>query len=118
MESMVRLSARRRFAAHVHIQHLAPTARLVRTTVDDPVRSRARKPPPLNDTHRARMVFKTAGRNFDEQWRRERDSNPRYSFLYTHFPGVRLQPLGHPSVRGPGTQARERAPGAARAARC
>lgn len=34
-------------------------------------------------------------------WRRERDSNPRYGFPYTHFPGVRLQPLGHPSVRGP-----------------
>ena len=31
------------------------------------------------------------------QWRRERDSNPRYGFPYTHFPGVRLQPLGHPS---------------------
>ena len=28
-------------------------------------------------------------------WRRERDSNPRYGFPYTHFPGVRLQPLGH-----------------------
>lgn len=35
------------------------------------------------------------------KWRRERDSNPRYGFPYTHFPGVRLQPLGHPSVRGP-----------------
>ena len=32
------------------------------------------------------------------KWRRERDSNPRYGFPYTHFPGVRLQPLGHPSV--------------------
>src|SRR3954464_14674933 len=30
-------------------------------------------------------------------WRRGRDSNPRYGFPYTHFPGVRLQPLGHPS---------------------
>lgn len=28
-------------------------------------------------------------------WRRERDSNPRYGFPYTHFPGVLLQPLGH-----------------------
>ena len=27
--------------------------------------------------------------------RREGDSNPRYSFPYTHFPGVLLQPLGH-----------------------
>ena len=32
------------------------------------------------------------------KWRREGDSNPRYGFPYTHFPGVRLQPLGHPSV--------------------
>lgn len=28
-------------------------------------------------------------------WRRERDSNPRYGFPYTRFPGVHLQPLGH-----------------------
>ena len=31
-------------------------------------------------------------------WRRGRDSNPRYGFPYTHFPGVRLRPLGHPSA--------------------
>jgi hypothetical protein len=30
-------------------------------------------------------------------WRRGRDSNPRYGFPHTHFPGVRLRPLGHPS---------------------
>lgn len=29
------------------------------------------------------------------KWRTGRDSNPRYGFPYTHFPGVRLQPLGH-----------------------
>jgi hypothetical protein len=29
---------------------------------------------------------------------RGRDSNPRYSFPYTHFPGVLLQPLGHLSL--------------------
>ncbi len=28
-------------------------------------------------------------------WRRERDSNPRYAFTYTRFPGVLLQPLRH-----------------------
>ena len=28
-------------------------------------------------------------------WRREWDSNPRYPFGYTHFPGACLQPLGH-----------------------
>jgi hypothetical protein len=26
-----------------------------------------------------------------------RDSNSRYAFTYTRFPGVRLKPLGHPS---------------------
>jgi site-specific DNA recombinase len=36
--------------------------------------------------------------SFVPRWRRERDSNPRYGFPYTHFPGVRLQPLGHPSA--------------------
>src|SRR5687768_14206185 len=30
--------------------------------------------------------------------RRRRDSNSRYSFPYTHFPGVLLQPLGHISI--------------------
>ena len=39
-------------------------------------------------------------------WRRERDSNPRYGFPYTHFPGVRLQPLGHPSTQRPFASAR------------
>ena len=34
-------------------------------------------------------------------WRREWDSNPRYGFPYTRFPSERLQPLGHPSARGP-----------------
>ena len=31
-------------------------------------------------------------------WRRERDSNPRDGFPPTRFPGVRLRPLGHLSV--------------------
>jgi hypothetical protein len=31
-------------------------------------------------------------------WRRERDSNPRDGFPPTHFPGVRLRPLGHLSA--------------------
>ena len=34
-----------------------------------------------------------------QDWRREWDSNPRYGFPYTRFPSVRLQPLGHLSVR-------------------
>ena len=35
-------------------------------------------------------------------WRTERDSNPRTAFTVTHFPGVRLQPLGHLSCQGEG----------------
>ena len=31
-------------------------------------------------------------------WRWRRDSNSRYNFLYTHFPGVLLKPLGHFTV--------------------
>ena len=45
---------------------------------------------------------KTAGigvPGFIPKWRTGRDSNPRYGFPYTHFPGVRLQPLGHLSKR-------------------
>ena len=34
-------------------------------------------------------------------WRREWDSNPRYSLKYTRFPSVRLKPLGHLSVSVP-----------------
>ena len=34
-----------------------------------------------------------------KMWRRERDSNPRNGFPFTRFPSVRLQPLGHLSVR-------------------
>jgi hypothetical protein len=34
---------------------------------------------------------------FQLDWRREWDSNPRYGFPYTRFPSVRLKPLGHPS---------------------
>ena len=33
-------------------------------------------------------------------WRSERDSNPRDGLPPTHFPGVRLRPLGHRSVGG------------------
>ncbi len=32
------------------------------------------------------------------QWRRRRDSNPRYRFRYTPLAGERLRPLGHLSV--------------------
>ena len=34
----------------------------------------------------------------NSQWRRERDSNPRYDFSHTRVPGVHLQPLGHLSM--------------------
>ena len=33
-------------------------------------------------------------------WRRRRDSNPRYRFRYTPLAGERLRPLGHLSARG------------------
>src|SRR5690554_4878380 len=33
-----------------------------------------------------------------EEWRRERDSNPGDGSPPTHFPGVRLRPLGHLSA--------------------
>src|ERR1700747_434219 len=42
-------------------------------------------------TNLQKMLRKT-----DEiDWRRERDSNPRWSFPHTRFPSVLLQPLGH-----------------------
>jgi hypothetical protein len=39
-------------------------------------------------------------RGAESAWRRERDSNPRYRFRYTHFPGACLKPLGHLSAKG------------------
>ena len=36
--------------------------------------------------------------SFESGWRTVRDSNPRDGFPPTHFPGVRLRPLGHLSV--------------------
>ena len=33
-------------------------------------------------------------------WRSDRDSNPGDGLPPTHFPGVRLRPLGHRSVMG------------------
>ena len=32
-----------------------------------------------------------------ENWRKGRDSNPRYHFWHTVFPGLPFQPLTHPS---------------------
>ncbi len=49
------------------------------------------------------------------KWRRGRDSNPRYGFPYTHFPGVRLRPLGHPSTPRRRRAARRISPCAAQA---
>jgi hypothetical protein len=43
------------------------------------------------------LISKFNSGTYAWNWRRERDSNPRYGFPQTHFPGVRLQPLGHPS---------------------
>jgi hypothetical protein len=37
-------------------------------------------------------------KSFIINWRREWDSNPRYSLKYTRFPSVRLKPLGHLSA--------------------
>ena len=39
------------------------------------------------------------------EWRRERDSNPRYGYPHTRFPSVRLQPLGHPSAAADNAEA-------------
>ncbi len=49
------------------------------------------------NTFRSRQCIKKPAQcaGFQGFWRRERDSNPRYSSPYTHFPGVLLQPLGH-----------------------
>ena len=52
---------------------------------------------PLRETHLPPLNL-TIDDFWIKKWRRERDSNPRYSFPYTRFPGVLLQPLGHLSI--------------------
>ena len=52
---------------------------------------------PLRETHLPPLNL-TIDEFWIKKWRRERDSNPRYSFPYTRFPGVLLQPLGHLSI--------------------
>src|ERR1700704_6140052 len=64
-------------------------------------RSHRRKAPQIAGDFESRALRRKLVRNQILTWRRERDSNPRYGFPYTRSPGVRLQPLGHPSVRLP-----------------
>ena|GEM_PF-3550043 len=49
---------------------------------------------------RVRLHVPPLGRLYEDLglWRRGRDSNPRDGFPPTHFPGVRLRPLGHLSA--------------------
>src|ERR1035438_6821767 len=47
--------------------------------------------------HKASIIYDLSmeSRRCNSVWRREWDSNPRYSLKYTRFPSVRLKPLGH-----------------------
>ena len=40
-------------------------------------------------------IFSLSTDNQHNKWRRERDSNPRYSYLHTRFPSVLFKPLRH-----------------------
>ncbi len=46
---------------------------------------------------RAQEILRTQGMD-SYQWRRERDSNPRYGFPYSGFQDRLFQPLTHPSA--------------------
>ena len=62
-------------------------------TSGDPDKTRSRDPLPSKPTN------KTSKEKGKENWRRERDSNPRYgNEPYTPLAGERLQPLGHLSA--------------------
>ena len=49
------------------------------------------------DENAARVIAMKRASDTDGNWRRGRDSNPRYALTHTRFPSVRLKPLGHPS---------------------
>ena len=84
---------------------------------------------PNSSHNRARMrgamwgwIRKTQKTNYksviyNDNWRRERDSNPRDGYPPTHFPGVRLRPLGHLSA-GPGARPACRPQGGTHAGAC
>ncbi len=48
------------------------------------------------------VIVQLPAPNMKGLWRRDRDSNPGYGLPYTHFPGVRLRPLGHLSAGNAG----------------
>lgn len=50
------------------------------------------------ETTNPRLSLGKSGVCVCRMWRWRRDSNSRYNFLYTHFPGVLLKPLGHFTV--------------------
>jgi hypothetical protein len=60
-------------------------------------KSQARGPDKIRRDRHASTKSAAQGRG----WRRERDSNPRDGYPPTHFPGVRLRPLGHLSGSKP-----------------
>jgi hypothetical protein len=53
----------------------------------------------LSPLRRCRHRLIHAAKNLPINWRRGWDSNPRTRLGVTHFPGVRLRPLGHLSTR-------------------
>jgi hypothetical protein len=57
--------------------------------------------PPNKQKARKHLAYRLSKKSLINNLRRGRDSNPRYPFEYTHFPGVLLQPLGHLSVKPP-----------------
>ena len=62
---------------------------------------RSARPAPTRFLRRAKRAWKTHGSTaFAANWRRGRDSNPRWLLHHTHFPGVLLRPLGHLSQGG------------------
>ncbi len=72
-----------------------------RETASGPPRARAGAQPHPHNPRKQRTNPGAAGsgeRFRGGKWRRGRDSNPRDGFPPTHFPGVRLRPLGHLSA--------------------
>ena len=55
----------------------------------------------INNLNNLRFCLGKAGRDWtalEGNWRRERDSNPRYPFRHNGFQDRRYQPLTHPSA--------------------
>jgi hypothetical protein len=89
-------TSRRRDAARVKPAPSSHDRATATRAVTDGIRARGGEPQARRRAPEARALQPRP--SVAREWRRERDSNPRYPFGYNGFQDRRHQPLGHPSA--------------------